>query len=151
MRLFTFVQILFSYFDDPQKCRKNCVCVCARVCARACACFFWHNTITGCKYAWVLFFIKKNASCKNSYRSNVQDVTVKIVATRPRVAPVMRRLRHTAPLTSSATGYSMHSCSCKKDNQLISIKMNFFSDIQSNQGTFMSRAFRQNCDPKKSK
>ncbi|CAD6234287.1 GSCOCG00007723001-RA-CDS, partial [Cotesia congregata] len=38
-----------------------------------------------------------------------QAVTVKIVATRLSVAPVISRLLHTAPLTSSATGYSMHN------------------------------------------
>lgn len=42
-----------------------------------------------------------------------QEVTDKIVAIKPRVAPVISRLRQTAPLTSSATGYSTHNCSYK--------------------------------------
>ena len=46
------------------------------------------------------------------FATSFQEVTVRIVATNPRVAPVIRRLLQTAPLTSSATGYSIHSCSC---------------------------------------
>ena len=40
-----------------------------------------------------------------------QEVTDKIVATSPSVAPVTSKLLQIAPVTSSATGYSIHSCS----------------------------------------
>ncbi|KYM76935.1 hypothetical protein ALC53_12627 [Atta colombica] len=52
-----------------------------------------------------------------------QEVTDKIVAIKPRVAPVISRLRQTAPLTSSATGYSTHNCSYKTSE---TYKGNFF-------------------------
>jgi len=71
--------------------------------------FPYKNTITGYKYAINSSFVNV---CKISLTHTIlHEVTVRIVATRPRVAPVIRRLRQTAPLTSSATGYSMHSCS----------------------------------------
>lgn len=76
-----------------------------------------------------------------------QEVTDKIVAIKPRVAPVINKLLQIAPLISSATGYSTHNCSCKKTIQgmyILGKSLNILSSLMIN--TYPSTiAFNKMC------